>query len=99
MTYKGLLPIGSVVKLRNVEEQSVMITGYCVRKAEEREKLFDYCGCFHPIGMMSSDQTLMFNHDQIEMVKSVGYINEESYVVIPKMEEILAQLRADGGTV
>ena len=93
MKYEGLLPIGSVVNLQNVENQPVMIMGYCVRKANQPARLFDYCGCPHPSGALAPDQTLLFNHAQIQKVLSVGYISETSYVFIPKMEQILAELR------
>ncbi len=93
MEYTGLLPIGSVVALEGAEDQDIMITGYCVKKADEEGKLFDYCGCTHPIGMMSRDKTLLFDHDQIQRVRAVGYISDASYAVLPEMEKILAELR------
>ena len=95
MKYIGLLPIGSVVTLKNSEEQDVMIAGYCVRKADETEKLFDYCGCLHPVGMLGPQNTLLFNHGQIRKIKAVGYVSDASYVVIPRMEEILGELRKE----
>ena len=95
MTYTGLFPIGSVVVLNGAEAQDVMIIGYCVKKADETGKLYDYCGCLHPIGMLSPENTLLFNHDQIQKIKAVGYVSDASYVVVPKMEVILAQMRKE----
>ena len=95
MEYKGLLPIGSVVTLNASEKQDVMIVGYCARKADETEKLFDYCGCLHPIGMLSRESTILFNHEQIQRIRGIGYISDASYAVLPRMEEILAELRKE----
>ena len=93
MEYKGLLPIGSVVTLNASEKQDVMIVGYCARKADETEKLFDYCGCLHPVGLLAPESALLFNHDQIQRVRIIGYLSDASYAVMPRMEEILAEMR------
>ena len=99
MEYKGLLPIGSVVTLKAAEDKDVMILGYCAEKTDESKMLFDYCGCLHPIGMLSRESTLLFNHDQIQRIRGIGYISDASYAVLPRMEEILAELRKKKGTV
>ena len=93
MNFTGLFPIGSVVTLKDHADQDVMIVGFCVKKADEEDKLFDYCGCLHPVGMLSSDSSLLFNHDQIQQVKFIGYLSDASYAVMPRMEEILAEMR------
>ena len=93
MNYTGLLPIGSIVTLKDMETQDVMIIGYCPRKAEENGKIFDYCGCLHPIGLLAPDSALLFNHDQIQRIRVIGYLSDASYAVLPRMEEILTDLR------
>ena len=98
MNYTGLLPIGSVVTLKKIEDQDVMIVGYCAEKTDETKQLFDYCGCLHPVGMLSRENTLLFNHDQIQKIRGIGYISDASYAVLPRMEEILAELRKEQET-
>ncbi len=93
MNYTGLLPIGSVVTLKDMESQDLMIIGYCARKAEENGKLHDYCGCLHPVGLLAPDSAVLFDHDQIQRIRGVGTLTDASYAVLPRMEEILAELR------
>ena len=97
MNYTGLLPIGSVVTLNDLKDQDVMIVGYCAQKADGTGKPFDYCGCLHPIGMLSRENTLLFDHEQIQRIRGIGYISDASYAVLPRMEEILAELRKEQG--
>lgn len=96
MKYEGLFPIGTVVALKGVKDQDVMITGYAAQKTGGDGAVFDYCGCPHPLGLMGSDTNLFFNHSQIERVRAVGYISDATYAALPRLEEVLAQLRAKG---
>ena len=73
---KELLPIGSVVRLKDGKKK-VMITGFCVSTSEEDNKMYDYCGCMYPEGVISSDKNLVFNHNQIEELFFLGYVNVE----------------------
>ena len=49
MNYTGLLPIGSIVTLNDMESQDVMIIGYCPRKAEENGKIANRVAAFEEI--------------------------------------------------
>jgi len=71
------LPLGTVVLLKNGNKK-VMITGYCCIGKESNGKVFDYSGCMYPEGVLNSNKTLMFNHEQIDKVFYVGYTDEES---------------------
>ncbi len=95
MNYTGLLPIGSVVTLKGAEDKDIMIVGYCVRKADGTGKVYDYTGCLHPVGMLSREHALLFDHDQIQRIRGIGYISDASYALLPQMEEILAQVRKE----
>ena len=93
MQIKGLLPIGSVVSLNNLEQVKVMITGFCVRKAGEEESLFDYSGCVHPVGIIRPDQMILFNHSSIDKIHYMGYLDEFTLETLSKMEELLITIR------
>ena len=69
------LPIGTVVQLKN-EEKNAMITGYLVFSKDSKDKIYDYSGCAYPIGV-KDDMTLGFNHDDIENVVYMGYVDED----------------------
>ncbi len=70
------LPIGSVVLLKGGTKKA-MITGFCSVAEEDTTKMYDYTGCIYPEGFLDFDQICLFNHDQIENVYHVGYIDEE----------------------
>ena len=62
------LPLGSVVMLKGASKR-LMVTGFCTMAAEDESGvMYDYSGCMYPEGVISSDQTALFNHDQIEKV-------------------------------
>ncbi len=52
-------------------------------------------GCLHPVGMLSREQSLLFDHGQIQRIRGIGYISDASYAVLPRMEEILAEVRKE----
>ena len=73
MTINGLLPIGSVVLLKNSTKR-VMIMGVCQGTVSEGERrIYDYVGCFFPEGYMSADKNFLFNQDQIDRLFAIGY--------------------------
>ena len=92
MKITGILPIGSVLMLKNSTHR-VMITGYAQRKLNEPEKVFDYAGCAFPEGVIGPDKTFLFNHDQIETLHALGYVDGESQMFMAKIEDLLARVR------
>lgn len=82
------LPIGSIVLLKGATKR-LMITGFCVVPDEDKNKIFDYSGCLYPEGIISNEQTALFNHDQIDKVFSIGYSDEEERRFKAKLVEAL----------
>lgn len=83
------LPLGTVVMLKGAEKR-LMITGFCTMAAEDENGLmYDYSGCMYPEGMISSDQTALFNHDQIEKVYHVGFSDQEEKDFKVKLKQLL----------
>ena len=70
------LPIGSVVLLKDANKR-LMVTGYYIVTEKEKDKIYDYSGCIFPEGMISSNQTFLFNHDQIIRIDHIGLVDEE----------------------
>lgn len=72
------LPIGTVVMLKGGAKR-VMISGFCAIEEQntEKNKMWDYSGCLYPEGFLSSNQTCLFDHEQIEKVYHYGLIDEE----------------------
>lgn len=70
------LPVGTVVMLKGGSKR-LMITGFCVVAEQDKSKIYDYCGCLYPEGVVSTNQNAVFNHDQIQQVYHMGLKDEE----------------------
>ena len=73
---RDLLPIGSVVMLRDAEKP-VMIFGIKQLDTENPEDEYDYIGVLYPEGNIGSDFQYLFNHADIDKVLFKGYETEE----------------------
>ena len=87
----NILPLGSVVLLNNGTKK-VMIIGYYMKTPEKPDKIYDYCGCVFPEGVLRSDVTSVFNHDQIKEVCFIGFKNEESNTFLDKVTAFTTQM-------
>lgn len=88
-SYEKVLPIGSVVLL-NGAQRRVMIIGYQRTAASNEEHIYDYCGCPYPEGYISPEKTLLFDHDQIDRLISIGFQNAEEVQFQEKLKEIIS---------
>ena len=82
------LPIGTVVMLKGGTKR-LMITGFCMYDKGNVSKMYDYCGCLYPEGMISSDQTALFDHEQIEKIYYVGLQDEDEKKFKEQLEQLL----------
>ncbi len=90
--FEGLLPIGTVVLLKNSKKR-VMIIGVLQKQIKEgKEVLWDYSACLYPEGYLGPDKSFLFNTDQIEKIFSIGYQDEEQFAFKVKIDEVRAQL-------
>lgn len=80
-----LLPIGTVVKLAEVEPL-IMIIGRMVISADKRD--FDYVGVPYPVGYLGDEKVLCFNHDKIVEEMHKGYMTESELVLREKLVEM-----------
>lgn len=83
------LPIGSVVILKNANKR-LMITGYCMKSEEDDKKVYDYCGCIFPEGIISTNQVALFNHEQIDKIHYIGLEDNEEKEFINKLKEFIS---------
>lgn len=71
------LPLGSVVLLRGASKR-LMIIGFCSYSTSDvGGKMYDYIGCLYPEGIISSEETALFNHEDINKVYYMGYSDKE----------------------
>ena len=87
------LPIGTVVLL-NGGTKKVMITGFCSVTEEEKDKVYDYTGCIYPEGYLDYDEICLFDHNQLEKVYHMGYIDEECQDFNEELKNITSQLES-----
>ncbi len=80
------LPIGSVVLLKDGIKR-VMVYGRKIR-AKGEEKIYDYLGCLYPEGALSSNDVVLFDHDQIQLVYFIGFQDLEELAFRRKFREI-----------
>lgn len=85
--YQNLLPLGSVVLLKEGNKR-VMICSRVQTRAGE-DKIYDYAACYYPEGIISSDGLFFFNHDAIEQVFFIGFQDEEE---LNFRRDVLSQL-------
>lgn len=86
--FEGLLPIGTVVLLKNSQKR-VMIIGVLQKQLKDGEPvIWDYSACFYPEGYMGPDKTFLFNSDQIEKVFAVGYQDQEQFAFKDKIDQV-----------
>lgn len=78
------LPIGSVVLLTNTLKK-VMITGYLVVSNNNSKIIYDYAGCMYPEGVISSEQVIAFNRNQIKEVIHMGLESLEEKNLVDKL--------------
>ena len=86
------LPIGTVVMLKGGSKR-VMITGFCSMAVEDQSTMFDYSGCMYPEGFLSSDQTALFNHNQIEKIYHLGLVDEEEQKFKISLKALISQMK------
>lgn len=96
MNNEKFLPIGTVVMLKE-GEKTVMISGYLPMPEEEGlDPLYDYIGCLYPEGTVSSDETLVFNHSQIDTVYYTGFRNDEANEFMNTLKELEKEIQTKG---
>ncbi len=70
-----LLPLGSVVKLKDQTELIIIGRGSLVEQNQE-PVYFEYTSVLVPTGYQQADQLYFFNHSDISEVVFMGYKND-----------------------
>lgn len=85
MEIKDLLPIGSVIWLKNAEH-ALMIYGVKQQNLETGEE-YDYIGVLYPEGNMGENTQFLFMHEDIEKVVFKGFEDASRTEFIEKLDE------------
>lgn len=82
---KELLPIGSVVLLKNGQKKLVLIGIKPVDTTNNT--IYDYLAVPYPEGYIKEELTFFVNHDKIEEVISRGYEDDERKEFVGRLED------------
>ena len=93
-----LLPIGSVVLLKNATHR-LMIIGYGAIKFAKPNILFDYWGCMYPEGQFESERHIIFNHQDILKVYGEGYSDDEEKQFRTRVEKAIKKCKGKNGVL
>ena len=89
--YDKYLPLGTVVMLKKGKHRA-MIVGYCAKlESDEKAPFYDYIGCLYPEGIFTSEQSLVFNHDDIAQIYYLGLFDEEAKRFVDKLKNIMKE--------
>lgn len=87
MKIKELLPIGSVVLLKDGEKH-LMIAGILQSDANDLDKQYDYFGVLYPEGHIGDEFQYLFNHDDISEIVFRGYDDPERTQFLQKLSDL-----------
>lgn len=86
MNFSELLPIGSVVLLKDAEKKLMI---YGVGQTDTTDNVdYDYIGVMYPEGSMGEGTQFLFNHTDIEQVFFRGYENAERDEFINTLRQV-----------
>lgn len=80
---KKLLPIGSVVLLKESQKR-IMIVGI-KQKQVDSDKVWDYSACLYPEGILDPEKLFLFDSEQIEHLYFVGFQDGEYLAFMKKL--------------
>lgn len=86
---RNLLPIGSVVRLRDGNKR-LMVCGR-VQTDVATGKTYDYSACLYPEGMINSEEMYLFDNENIETLFFIGFQDEEEIAFRKFIDEQLAE--------
>ena len=86
MRIEELLPIGSVVRLKQAKKE-MMIFGIKQFASENPDKEYDYIGVLYPEGNMGTQYQFLFNHADIEEIYFKGYETKERLHFLEQVAE------------
>ncbi|HBJ1650647.1 MULTISPECIES: DUF4176 domain-containing protein [Clostridium] len=82
-----LLPIGSIVLLKDSDKKLMIIGRLQKQVGDEKEIEWDYSACLYPEGNLRPDSLFLFNNDVIEKVYFIGYEDEDEVKYSEKINE------------
>ena len=82
---KELLPVGSIVLLKNATKK-LMIIGILQINPEDNDKAYDYLAVPYPEGYVGGKNNFLFDNEDINDIIFTGYTNPEREDFLKVME-------------
>lgn len=87
MKIKELLPIGTIVLLKDGEKR-LMINGILQTDMYKTQKNYDYIGILYPEGHIGEGFQYLFNHEDISEIIFRGFEDSERDEFLDKLSKI-----------
>jgi len=87
MRIKDLLPIGSIVLLKDGEKR-LMISGIMQSDANGNGEEYDYLGVLYPEGHIGDQFQYLFNHSDINEIVFRGFEDSERISFLEKLSKL-----------
>lgn len=87
LKYEYLLPIGTVVKVKDVERR-LMIFGILQKGTAVPGRTFDYVAVPYPEGLLDNRLNIGFDHKDIEEIVFKGYEDRERTAFLVVLEAV-----------
>lgn len=88
MVIDNILPIGTVVQLKNYDVR-VIIAGYCSVTEKSPDYTWDYSGFVFPIGYLGEDSIVSFDTEEIQQIITYGFQDEEQIRYMEDLKQVL----------
>lgn len=95
-----ILPLGSVVTLKNGDGSQLMIIARASIIEEKRKEVYyDYGSVLIPQGMLAPEAVYFFNRENVDEVLFYGYENEEEVKFANEYDSMIKNAQVVKGTV
>ncbi|EGP4986391.1 DUF4176 domain-containing protein [Enterococcus faecium] len=100
MTKTEILPLGTVITLKNGDNTQLMIISRAIVTEEKKQDYYyDYGAVLLPEGMSTPEAVYFFNRENVGDVIFRGYENEEEKQYASKYDQMINQANIKKGTV
>ncbi|MFD2655183.1 DUF4176 domain-containing protein [Gracilibacillus thailandensis] len=87
-----ILPIGSVVQLKNGDIKLMILNRAPLYNQDGVIGYFDYSACIYPAGKIE-DQVYFFNNENIEKIYFKGYVDDQEKLFQEQYEEKIKNIQ------
>ncbi len=89
---RELLPIGSVVKIKDTEK-AMMICGFCPSSPARPGYVYDYSGFPYPEGYVDTMKIYEFDNEQIDKILAIGYQDRETFLYMNALQDKIEEIK------